>query len=323
MSFVAVINTFAPDFKEQAGRIMHFIRESGLEFSDGTLVMCSRSNSDAYCIAGFSRTVHITAELCMPQTVAHYIKDYLTDADLFITPGNLFGSELSVHIGSMLKGTSLNGVTSIVFDTDADSGSMTACRRIYANHVSGKFAMQKKPFCISIDNALPSEKITVEQGIFESAEILSEENIYKELKMELRETLADLDSADCVVIGGNGVGNRKNAEEMVRCASSADMIAAGSRPCVMNAWLPMNRMIGVSGRMIRPKVSILLGISGSPAFYEGVKNSSRIIAVNKDPDAPISKKADLMITGDCIEVFREFTEKYTKQSSKGSDLGDK
>ena len=323
MKFAAVVNTFAPDFTEQAGKIMHFIRESGLAFNDGILIVCSRSQSDAVCIAGFSRTIHITAELCMPQTVARYIKDNLADADLFITPGNLFGSELAVHIGSMLKGTSLNGVTSIEFDPNADNGSMTACRRIYANHVSGRFAMQTKPFCISIDNAFSSEEITVEQTILESAEVQSEGNIYRDLKIEPRETPADLDSADCVVIGGNGIGNRKNAEEMVRYAASADMIAAGSRPCVMNAWLPMNRMIGVSGRMIHPKISILLGISGSPAFYEGVKNSGRIIAVNKDPDAPISKKADLMITGDCIEVFRKFTEKYTKHSGRCSDLWDK
>lgn len=322
MTFAAVINTFAPDFAEQAGRIIRFIRESGLEISDGTLVMCSRSPQDASQIAGFTRIIHIAAELCMPQTVAGFIKDNLADADLFITPGNVFGSELAVHVSSMLRGTSLTGVTSIDVDPAMSDSKVIVCRRIYANHVSGTFEMQKKPFCISIDNTLPSEEVFVEKDIQAPVEILSEKNKYKDLKMEPRETPADLDAADCVVIGGNGMGCRKNAEDMVKLAASADMIAAGSRPCVMNAWLPMNRMIGVSGKLISPKVSILLGISGSPAFYEGVKNSGRIIAVNKDPDAPISKKADLVVTGDCVEVFSRFVGKYIELTGKSSAFGD-
>ena len=316
MTYAAVINTFDPDCEAQAGRIMHFIKDAGLDQSDGTLVICSRLNGSIACLAGFARTIHIAAELCMPQTAAGYIKKELGSTDLFIMPGNMFGSELAVHLGSCLNGSSLTGVTSADICFAKKGGTMVVCRRIYANHVSGSFEMKREPFCISLDNSLPSDTVSFCQTANVAPLIMPKEDFCSGLRMEPLEMPADLDAAECVVIGGNGIGNRKNAEELSELAGAAGMIAAGSRPCVMNAWLPMNRMIGVSGRMIRPKVAILLGVSGSPAFYEGVKNSGRIIAVNRDPDAPISKKADLVIAGDCMDIFRRFTEKYTDRTNR-------
>ena len=320
MRFAVVVNTFTPDLEVQMGRIMRVIRDTGLDTKDGTLVMCSRLTECIHILmndpqTAFRETVDIAGELCMPQSVAEYLRDILRDIDLFITPGNMFGNELAVHIGSFLGGSTVTGVTAIDSGSDIYRGKLRVKRNIYANHVSGSFEMNRKPFCISLDNGLPADPVQMELREAQPEVVLRENDFCTDLSMEPREMSADLDKAACVVIGGNGLKNRRNAGEMASLAESAGMIAAGTRPCVMNAWLPMSRMIGVSGSIISPKVAILLGISGAPAFYEGVKNSRRIIAVNKDPESPISRKADLVITGDCMEVFRAFTEKYTEGCS--------
>ena len=75
----------------------------------------------------------------------------------------------------------------------------------------------------------------------------------------------------------------------------------------MNAWLPVDRLIGVSGTILKNNLAIILGVSGAPAFYTGVEKCKHIISINTDKDAPITKKSDLAICGDCTEIFTKFS----------------
>ena len=78
-----------------------------------------------------------------------------------------------------------------------------------------------------------------------------------------------------------------------------------SRPVAMSAWAPMDRLVGVSGALTKPKICIAVGSSGAPAFYTGIEKSDFIVAVNTDEKAELLKKADVSIQGDCMEVMRE------------------
>lgn len=115
-----------------------------------------------------------------------------------------------------------------------------------------------------------------------------------------------LQRAARVVICGMGTGNIKNAKEAAALAGSVSMEVGATRPAVMNAWFPADRLVGVSGSMIAPEICILLGVSGAPAFYSGIRHAGMIIAINQDRNAPIMKKADLAIVGDCMDVFRNY-----------------
>ena len=287
MRYAVILNDPCPDFAGEIRRISGVIERCGLDASDAQLIRISIGHA-------------------LPQTAARYIAEHFSEISMFICPSGKLGDELAVHIAEYSGGSSVTEVTGISQDQDA----LTVSRKVYAGHVSASFELKKKPFCVSLSpSTAESTGASPElEEAFRNAETITfEDNCLIDLVTEKLEAASDLDAADCVVIAGKGASNKKNAEEIAELAASVGLTAAGTRPCIMNGWMPTSRLIGVSGKIIRPKTAILLGVSCAPAFYEGVKNSGKIISVNNDPDAPACSRSDLVIRGDCMAVFREFT----------------
>src|SRR5262245_15441271 len=112
----------------------------------------------------------------------------------------------------------------------------------------------------------------------------------------------DLSQAERIVSVGRGIKEQSNihvAEELAR-AIGAEI--AASRPICDAGWLPMERQVGSSGQTVAPKLYLALGISGAIQHLVGMKGASTIVAINKDPDAPIFEVADYGIVGDLFEV---------------------
>jgi len=112
----------------------------------------------------------------------------------------------------------------------------------------------------------------------------------------------DLSQAERIVTVGRGI---KGQEHLPLAQQLADAIGAelgASRPICDAGWLPMDRQVGSSGQTVTPKVYIALGISGAIQHLVGMKGSGTIVAINKDPDAPIFEVADYGIVGDLFDV---------------------
>ena len=112
----------------------------------------------------------------------------------------------------------------------------------------------------------------------------------------------DLSQAERIVSVGRGI---KGQEHLALAQQLADALGAelgASRPICDAGWLPMDRQVGSSGQTVAPKVYVALGISGAIQHLVGMKGSNVVVAINKDPDAPIFEIADYGIVGDLFEV---------------------
>ncbi len=125
----------------------------------------------------------------------------------------------------------------------------------------------------------------------------------------------NLKGAPIVVAGGYGVGSKEGFDSLFELARVLHGEVGGSRAAVDAGWIDNDRQIGQTGVTVHPKVYIACGISGQIQHIAGMQDSGIIISINSDPDAPINKIADYVITGTVEEVVPKLI-KYYKQNSK-------
>jgi electron transfer flavoprotein alpha subunit len=118
----------------------------------------------------------------------------------------------------------------------------------------------------------------------------------------------DLGSAQLIVSVGRGIKEAENLTLVQDLATALGAELAASRPICDNGWLPMERQVGSSGQTVAPKLYLAIGISGAIQHLVGMKGSQCIVAINKDPDAPIFEVADYGIVADLFEVVPALTE---------------
>jgi len=112
----------------------------------------------------------------------------------------------------------------------------------------------------------------------------------------------DLSQAERIVAVGRGIKGQEHLKIAEALAQALGAELAASRPICDAGWLPMDRQIGSSGQTVAPKLYVALGISGAIQHLVGMKGSRTIVAVNKDPEAPIFEVADFGIVGDLFEI---------------------
>ncbi|WP_435359743.1 electron transfer flavoprotein subunit alpha/FixB family protein [Haloarchaeobius sp. DFWS5] len=121
----------------------------------------------------------------------------------------------------------------------------------------------------------------------------------------------DISEADVLVSVGRGIEEEDNLDLIFDLADALDATVSSSRPIVDAGWLPKNRQVGQSGKVVTPDVYIAIGISGAVQHVAGMKGADTIVAINTDPNAPIYDLADYGIVDDLFDVVPALIEQFS------------
>lgn len=158
-----------------------------------------------------------------------------------------------------------------------------------------------------LDRAKPNETVAFTAAIDVAAIRQKPEAPFREAQRAV-----DLTAADIIVSVGRGIKEKENIALIEKLAAAMGGELAASRPICDSGWLPMERQVGSSGQTVSPKVYMAIGISGAIQHLVGMKGSKAVVAINKDPNAPIFEVADYGICGDLFEVVPALIEEIAK-----------
>ena len=147
-------------------------------------------------------------------------------------------------------------------------------------------------------------------------ELVNDEDfVVKVIERHIEDSDVNLKEAPIIVAGGYGVGSKENFDLLTELANLLGGEVGGSRAAVDAGFIDHDRQIGQTGTTVRPKLYIAAGISGAVQHTAGMQDSSMIISINNDPEAPINSLADYVINGD-LEVVIPKMIKYYKENAK-------
>ncbi len=195
-----------------------------------------------------------------------------------------------------------------------DNGRLMVIRQIYNGKVFSKVSFKESEGYV----------ITLRQAAFtpEETEKRQGDVIKNELPEDLPEPRqefvefvdagageVDISQADLLVSIGRGIGEQENVEAVKELAGLMGGVISCSRPVVDKNWLPSYHQVGTSGKSVKPKVYLALGISGAFQHVAGIAGAGTVIAVNKDKKAPIFRVADYGVVNDLFEIVAALKEK--------------
>jgi electron transfer flavoprotein alpha subunit len=280
-------------------------------------------NSDVLFHYGADSVVALRHTILSRYTVSSWLSALLPEIhtrnpDILLLPATNHGKELSAALSAKLS-TGL-ATDCIALDVDS-SGVLQVCRPVNAGKALSTlvFGATRPQIATLRPNVFRTDAPdTQRSGPVETVEV-SFGSV--SLKMQLQDIVRDagrqldITEARIVVSGGLGMQNAENFKLLDALAEVLGAAVGASRPVVDDGWRAYSSQVGQTGRTVTPDLYIACGISGAVQHLAGMSSAKCIVAINKDPNAPIFSIADYGIVGDALEVIPLLTEEFQKLRS--------
>ncbi len=225
-----------------------------------------------------------------------------------------FGKELGASVGARLDLGLITDCTSFA----VDGGTLVMKRPVYAGKAVATVKPKSLPVMVSIRPNIFAPAAEGSAGApIEKVNFTAPTPRAKVVEKVKKEAVSvDLAEAKFVVSGGRGARSAEGFEPIKQLAKTLGAAVGAARAAVDAGWIDYSTQVGQTGKTVAPQLYIALGISGAIQHLAGMSSSKVIVAVNKDPDAPIFKVADYGIVGDLFDVVPVLNEEFKKVLSE-------
>jgi len=267
---------------------------------------------------GLSKIIHVegaTVQSYHCETYAQQLAEMIGANQFsdFLGADTAQGKDLMPRVAAQLEAPLISDCIAV------DLGAREAIKPMYSGKVNARVKLNGEPRLYSVrPNAVAAAKCNGQQ-----AEITSVEARPHTTLAEIREIVqsvskeVDLAEAPIIVSGGFGMGSAENFDVLRELSDVLGGAVGASRRAVDEGLAPYDMQVGQTGKVVNPQLYIACGISGAVQHFAGMKSSRVIVAVNRDPDAPIFKKAHYGIVGDLFEVVPQLTAQFRQHLGNG------
>lgn len=243
------------------------------------------------------------------KVVADLAKDKGFDAILM--PCTSMGRDLAPRIAAKLEAGLCSDITELMMEGD----KLLIKRPMYAGKVFGNFKVKS---AIQMATLRPNVFAAAEPDTSKKADVETIDTAPGDIRAIVKEFAAttsemvELTEANIIVAGGRGMKGPENFKMLEDLAKVLGGAVGASRAAVDAGWVPHAIQVGQTGKVVSPTLYIALGISGAIQHLAGMNSSKVIVAINKDPEAPIFQVADYGIVADLFEALPPLTEEFKK-----------
>jgi electron transfer flavoprotein alpha subunit len=249
-----------------------------------------------------------------PDALSKAITDHIKkqNYDVVLFGGSSFGKDLAPRVAAQLDAPLASDATAL----EVDGQDVVVTRPVYAGRAIAKVVMEGTPRIISVRPNMFRPQARTAAGTVEKlgADALPPSRVTVREVKAAGDAKVDVAEAPIVVSGGRGLKGPENWHllESLRDALGASCALGASRAVVDAGWRPHAEQVGQTGKTVSPQLYFAVGISGAMQHLAGMRSAKTIVAINKDPEAPIFKIADYGIVGDVTEILPRLVEELKK-----------